>query len=73
MLPVVEEVADHQHGGAFIEGEPVALVALGREDDLELPVRTQIELVEERVGLEAIPAMTCRPTYRAEPRFPHRR
>ena len=50
VLPVVEEVPDHQHGGALVEGEPVALVGLGREDDLELPVGTQLELVDQGVG-----------------------
>ena len=50
VLPVVEEVADHQHGGPLVEGEPVALVGLGREDDLELPVRAQLELVDQGIG-----------------------
>ena len=55
MLPVVEEVADDQHGGALVEGDPVALVGVGREDDLELPVRPQLELVDQRIGARGHP------------------
>ena len=38
------------------------------------PSGIQLELVDAgRWRVDAIPAMTCSPTYRAEPRLPHRR
>ncbi len=61
VLPVVEEVTDHQHGGVLIEREPVALVGLGREDDLELPVRAQLELVDQGVGRGSHPGHDLQP------------
>ena len=48
-VPVVEEVADDQCRGVVGDLEPVPVMVLGREDEVHLPVRAEVELVQEDV------------------------
>ena len=48
-VPVVEEMADHQGSGVVGDLQPVSFVGLGREDQVHLAVRAQVQLVEEDV------------------------
>ena len=73
VLPVVEEVADDQHRGALSRG--IQLPSWGSADTTisNSPLGPSSTRRSSALDVEAIPAMTCRPTYLAVPRFPHNR
>ena len=68
VFPVVPRFAHHQHDvvAARVERDPVAFMPVGRCDDLEVPVRVDMEIVEIMVAEVALIRITPEALVRLE-------